>query len=54
MIISMVLFPMLMASAKAGGSLVYNHGVGLNLGRKSVKEVNRKPGMECLIDRVEK
>ena len=54
MIISMVLLPMLLASAKAGGTLVYNHGVGLNLGRKSTKEINRKPGMECLIDRVEK
>jgi uncharacterized membrane protein len=32
--ISAVLFPLLMASAKAGGTLVYNHGVGLKLGRK--------------------
>lgn len=54
MIISMVLLPLLMGSAKAGGTLVYNHGVGLNLGRKSTKEINRKPGMECLIDRAEK
>ncbi|KAK5105164.1 hypothetical protein LTS08_001438 [Lithohypha guttulata] len=51
MIISMVLLPLLMGSAKAGGTLVFNHGVGLNLGRKSTKEINRKPGMECLIDR---
>lgn len=50
MIISMCLFPLLMGSAKAGGTLVFNHGVGLNLGRKSTKEINRKPGMECLID----
>lgn len=53
MIISMILLPMLLASAKAGGTLVYNHGVGLNLGRKTIKEVNRTPGKECLIDRVE-
>lgn len=32
--ISAVLFPLLMATAKAGGTLVYNHGVGLKLGRK--------------------
>jgi len=54
MIISMCLLPMLFGTAKAGGTLVFNHGVGLNLGRKSVKEINRKPGMECLIDRAEK
>ena len=54
MTISMCLLPMLMGSAKAGGTLVYNHGVGLKLGKKSTKEINRKPGMECLIDRAEK
>ena len=54
MIISATLFPILMASAKAGGTLVYNHGVGLKLGRKTMKEINRKPGMECLIDQTEK
>lgn len=54
MIISMVLLPVLMAAAKAGGTLVFNHGVGLKLGRKSTKEYNRKPGMECLIDPAEK
>ena len=34
MVISMVLLPMIMMSSKAGATLVYNHGVGLNLGRK--------------------
>ncbi|KIW32576.1 uncharacterized protein PV07_04106 [Cladophialophora immunda] len=34
LIISMVLLPALMASSKIGGTLVFNHGVGLNLGRK--------------------
>ncbi|EXJ68809.1 uncharacterized protein A1O5_07740 [Cladophialophora psammophila CBS 110553] len=33
-IISAILLPALMASAKIGGTLVFNHGVGLNLGRK--------------------
>merc|ERR1711939_697195 len=33
-IISMVLLPFLLMSAKIGGTLVFNHGVGLNLGRK--------------------
>ena len=37
MIISAVLLPFLMMSAKIGGSLVYNHGVGLNLGRKKIE-----------------
>lgn len=54
MLISAALLAPLLGTAKAGATLVYNHGVGLNLGRKSVKEINRKPGMECLIDRVEK
>ncbi|KAK5093845.1 hypothetical protein LTR70_006096 [Exophiala xenobiotica] len=54
MIISMCLLPMLLASAKAGGTLVFNHGVGLHLGRKSTKEINMKPGMECLIVPAEK
>ncbi|KAI1618698.1 hypothetical protein EDD36DRAFT_492101 [Exophiala viscosa] len=34
LILSMVLIPLLFSSAKIGGVLVYNHGVGLNLGRK--------------------
>jgi uncharacterized membrane protein len=34
LIISMVLLPFLLMSAKIGGTLVFNHGVGLNLGRK--------------------
>jgi len=54
MIISMCLLPMLLGSAKAGGTLVFNHGVGLHLGRKSTKEINMKPGMECLIVPAEK
>ncbi len=54
MIISMCLLPMLLASAKAGGTLVYNHGVGLHLGRKTTKEINMKPGQECLIIPAEK
>lgn len=33
-IISAVLLPVLIISAKIGGTLVFNHGVGLNLGRK--------------------
>jgi len=33
-IISAVLFPTLLLSASIGGTLTYNHGVGLNLGRK--------------------
>ncbi|KAJ9609605.1 hypothetical protein H2200_005933 [Cladophialophora chaetospira] len=33
-IISAVLLPFLMTAAKIGGTLTYNHGVGLNLGRK--------------------
>jgi uncharacterized membrane protein len=36
-VISAVLLPMLMFSAALGGSLTYNHGVGLNLGRKKVE-----------------
>lgn len=40
MIISMVLLPFLILTAKAGASLVYNHGVGLNLGRKKYEETN--------------
>ena len=32
--ISAVLLPFLMFAAKIGGTLTYNHGVGLNLGRK--------------------
>lgn len=54
MIISMALVAPLLGALKAGGTLVFNHGVGLKLGRKTVKEFNRKPGMECLIDPVEK
>lgn len=38
LIISCVLLPMLMMSAKIGGTLTYNHGVGLNLGRKKIVE----------------
>ncbi|OAP60223.1 hypothetical protein AYL99_05225 [Fonsecaea erecta] len=34
LMISMALLPALIASAKIGGTLVFNHGVGLNLGRK--------------------
>ncbi|KIW66697.1 hypothetical protein PV04_06004 [Phialophora macrospora] len=34
LIISAALLPFLLISAKIGGTLVYNHGVGLNLGRK--------------------
>ncbi|EXJ92888.1 hypothetical protein A1O3_01442 [Capronia epimyces CBS 606.96] len=34
LVLSAVLLPLLLASAKIGGSLVFNHGVGLNLGRK--------------------
>lgn len=34
MLISAVLLPLLMIGAKIGGTLVYNHGVGLHLGRK--------------------
>lgn len=37
MIISAVLLPFLMIAAKIGGSLTYNHGVGLNLGRKKIE-----------------
>ncbi|KIX02808.1 uncharacterized protein Z518_08751 [Rhinocladiella mackenziei CBS 650.93] len=37
MIISMVLLPLLMMSSKIGGTLTYNHGVGLNLGRKKIE-----------------
>jgi len=37
MIISAVLLPFLMLAAKMGGALVYNHGVGLNLGRKKIE-----------------
>jgi len=33
-ILSAVLLPTLMFAAKIGGTLTYNHGVGLNLGRK--------------------
>ena len=40
MIISMALLPLLLFSSKAGASLVYNHGVGLNLGRKKFEETN--------------
>ena len=40
MIISMVLLPLLLMSSKAGASLVFNHGVGLNLGRKRFEETN--------------
>jgi hypothetical protein len=32
--ISAALLPLLLFSAKIGGTLTYNHGVGLNLGRK--------------------
>ncbi|EXJ91269.1 hypothetical protein A1O1_04379 [Capronia coronata CBS 617.96] len=34
LVISIVLLPLLVTSAKIGGTLVFNHGVGLNLGRK--------------------
>lgn len=34
LLISAVLLPLLLVSAKIGGTLVFNHGVGLNLGRK--------------------
>ncbi|KAG9772062.1 hypothetical protein ABEF93_002408 [Exophiala dermatitidis] len=34
LLISVVLLPLLIVSAKIGGTLVFNHGVGLNLGRK--------------------
>jgi len=34
MIISAALLPSLLAAAKIGGSLTYNHGVGLQMGRK--------------------
>jgi len=37
LIISAVLLPFLLFSAKIGGTLVFNHGVGLNLGRKKVE-----------------
>ena len=40
LLISAVLLPMLLTSAKAGATLVYNHGVGLNLGRKKWGETN--------------
>ena len=50
---ALVMLPLLVSSAKAGGSLTYNHGVGLKLGRKSGKEVNRKPGQENIIDKVD-
>jgi len=33
-IISALLLPSLITSAKIGGTLVFNHGIGLNLGRK--------------------
>jgi hypothetical protein len=39
-VISAVLLPMLFGTAKAGATLVYNHGVGLNLGRKKWGETN--------------
>ena len=37
MTISAVLLPMMLFSASIGGSLTYNHGVGLSLGRKKVE-----------------
>ena len=37
MLMSAALFPMLLFSAAIGGSLTYNHGVGLNLGRKKIE-----------------
>lgn len=37
LIISAVALPLLMVSSKIGGTLVFNHGVGLNLGRKKVE-----------------
>lgn len=37
LIISAVLLPLLFFSAAIGGSLTYNHGVGLSLGRKKVE-----------------
>ena len=33
-LLSAILLPSLLSAAKIGGTLVYNHGVGLNLGRK--------------------
>jgi hypothetical protein len=33
-IISVILLPVLITAAKIGGTLVFNHGIGLNLGRK--------------------
>jgi len=35
--ISAVLLPIFLLGAKIGGSLVFNHGIGLNLGRKKVE-----------------
>ena len=37
MVISACLFPLLMFGAAMGGSLTYNHGVGLSLGRKKIE-----------------
>lgn len=34
-ILSAILLPVLITSAKIGGTLVFKNGVGLNLGRKS-------------------
>jgi uncharacterized membrane protein len=36
-VVACVLFPALTASSKAGAHLVFNHGVGLHLGRKKVE-----------------
>lgn len=33
-VVALVLLPTIMASSKAGATLVFNHGVGLHLGRK--------------------
>ncbi|KIV90399.1 hypothetical protein PV10_07709 [Exophiala mesophila] len=38
LIISAVLLPFLIIGAKIGGTLTYNHGIGLNLGRKKIVE----------------
>ena len=40
MIISMCLVPLLLVTSKTGATLVYNHGVGLHLGRKKWPETN--------------
>lgn len=34
LVISVVVLPLLLFSAKLGGTLVYNHGAGINLAKK--------------------